>query len=309
LLEIKNVTKKFGQTVAVNNVSFSVNKGEVVGFLGPNGAGKTTTMRIITCYLPADSGKVNVSGFDVFDDSLEVRKRIGYLPESAPLYYDMGVIEFLNYIAEIRGIPKNTRKSKIDKMIELCSLQKVLGKDIGELSKGYKQRVGLAQAMVHDPELLVLDEPTIGLDPNQIIEIRELIKTLGEEKTIILSTHILPEVTATCTRVIIINDGVIAAQGTPEELTSQAKGGIIIYLTIKGNLEIMKQKFANLPDITEYRVIEEKSDSLYQFRIKSQIDISNDLFQLAVQNNWNLSELRKEALTLEDVFTKITAQG
>lgn len=308
MIELKNVTKRFGTTTAVNNISFSVQKGEVVGFLGPNGAGKTTTMRIITCYLPQDDGEVTVSGYNVFDNSLEIRKKIGYLPESAPVYHDMGVTEFLSYIAEIRGIPKKTRKSNVDKMVEVCGLNKVVGKDIGELSKGFRQRVGIAQAMIHDPELLVLDEPTIGLDPNQIIEIRGLIKQLGKEKTVLLSTHILPEVTATCSRVIIINDGVIAAQGTPDELTSQAKGEYIIHTMIRGTPDEVKSKIMSIENVTETRIIEGKGDSLNRYRIKSKEDISEQLFHIVVQNNWVLTELRKETLSLEDVFTKITTQ-
>jgi ABC-2 type transport system ATP-binding protein len=308
LIELTNVTKRFGTTTAVNNISFSVQKGEVVGFLGPNGAGKTTTMRMITCYLPQDEGEVTVGGYNVFDNSLEVRKKIGYLPESAPVYHDMEVTEFLNYIAEIRGIPRSSKKSKIEKMIDVCGLHKVVGKDIGELSKGYRQRVGIAQAMIHDPDLLVLDEPTIGLDPNQIIEIRELIKKLGEEKTVLLSTHILPEVTATCDRVIIINEGNIAAQGTPDELISQAKGEYIIHTMIRGNPDEVKTKIMGIENVMETRLIDGKGDSLNNYRIKSKVDISEALFHVVVQNKWVLTELRKDALTLEDVFTKLTTQ-
>jgi len=308
LIELTNVTKRFGTTTAVDNISFSVNKGEVVGFLGPNGAGKSTTMRVITCYLPQDEGEVTVSGYNVFENSLQIRKKIGYLPESTPLYLDMEVTEFLKYIAEIRGIPSDVKKKNLNKMVEVCGLTKVIGKDIGELSKGFKQRVGLAQAMIHDPELLVLDEPTIGLDPNQIVEIRELIKQLGEEKTIILSTHILPEVTATCSRVIIINEGKIAAQGTPDELTSQAKGEFIIFALIRGNPDDVKSRISEMDNVLESRLIAGKGDSLNSYRLKSKKDVSEDLFHLVSSNGWSLAELRKETLSLEDVFTKITTQ-
>lgn len=308
MIELTNVTKRFGTTTAVDNISFSVNKGEVVGFLGPNGAGKSTTMRVITCYLPQDEGEVTVSGYNVFENSLQIRKKIGYLPESTPLYLDMEVTEFLKYIAEIRGIPSDVKKKNLNKMVEVCGLTKVIGKDIGELSKGFKQRVGLAQAMIHDPELLVLDEPTIGLDPNQIVEIRELIKQLGEEKTIILSTHILPEVTATCSRVIIINEGKIAAQGTPDELTSQAKGEFIIFALIRGNPDDVKSRISEMDNVLESRLIAGKGDSLNSYRLKSKKDVSEDLFHLVSSNGWSLAELRKETLSLEDVFTKITTQ-
>ena len=213
MIEVKGISKRFGPTTAVDNISFSIAKGEVVGFLGPNGAGKTTTMRILTCFLPADAGEAKVAGFDVLEQSMAVRSRIGYLPESAPLYLDMRVSEFLDYIGAIRGLHGADRTAAINRMIEVCGLSGVMLKQIGELSKGYRQRVGLAQAMIHNPEILVLDEPTSGLDPNQIREIRDLIKTLGKEKTVILSTHILPEVEATCSRVMIINRGKIVADG------------------------------------------------------------------------------------------------
>ena len=218
MIEVKNLTKRYGLTVAVDNVSFDANAGEVLGFLGPNGAGKTTTMRILTCYLSADEGTAKVAGYDVFEESIEVRKRIGYLPESAPLYMDMGVIDYLKFIAQIRHIPKSQRQERIKAVIDTCGLEKVIQKDVGELSRGYRQRLGLAQSLIHDPPILILDEPTSGLDPSQIIEIRNLIKAIGKEKTIIFSTHILPEVSATCSRILIINDGQIVANVVDQPL-------------------------------------------------------------------------------------------
>ena len=207
MIEVRNLTKRYGSTVAVNNVSFDAEAGEVLGFLGPNGAGKTTTMRVLTCFLPADDGTASIDGYDIFENSIEVRQRIGYLPESAPLYGDMGVIDYLKFIAEIRNIPKSERNDRIKSVVEICGLGPMIQKDVGELSKGYRQRLGLAQSLVHDPPILILDEPTSGLDPSQIIEIRNLIKEIGKEKTIIFSTHILSEVSATCSRVLIISDG------------------------------------------------------------------------------------------------------
>ena len=214
MIEAKNLTKRFGDTLAVDTISFTVNKGGIVGLLGPNGAGKTTTMRILTCYLAADSGTATIAGKNVFTQSLEVRRCIGYLPENNPLYTEMGVVDYLKFIAQIRHIPRKKIKTQVKEMVEVCGLEPVLNKKIDELSKGFRQRVGLAQAMIHNPEVLIFDEPTVGLDPNQIVEIRELIKRMGAEKTVILSSHILPEVSATCKQVIIMNRGRIVASGT-----------------------------------------------------------------------------------------------
>ena len=225
MIEVINLTKRYGPTVAVDNVSFDAKAGEVLGFLGPNGAGKTTTMRILTGYLSADEGTAKVAGYDVFEESIEVRKRIGYLPESAPLYTDMGVIDYLKFIAQIRDIPKSQRSQRIKDVVDTCGLEKMIQKDVGELSKGYRQRLGLAQSLIHDPPILVLDEPTSGLDPSQIIEIRNLIREIGKEKMIIFSTHILPEASATCSRILIINDGQIVANGTPDELAGRGARG------------------------------------------------------------------------------------
>jgi len=309
MIEVRNLSKKFGNIVAVNGVSFTVNKGEVVGLLGPNGAGKTTTMRIVTCYLPATSGTALVGGFDVFENSLEVRKRVGYLPENAPLYLDMPVLEFLQFISAIRGIPKQETKSRIRKMVEACGLESVINRDIGELSKGFRQRVGLAQSLIHDPEILILDEPTVGLDPTQIIEIRELIKEIGKEKTVILSSHILPEVSATCNRIIIIHKGEIVGSGTPDEMARSSKKSEIIHITIKGPLEDIQRQLNGIPEVKEFKVAS-SDDGVNSFEIKSElgVDLSERLFFMVVNNRWVLTELKKEIVNLEEIFLKLTTE-
>jgi len=310
MIEVKNLTKRYGMTVAAKDVSFTVNKGEVLGFLGPNGAGKTTTMKILTCFMPPTSGTANIAGFDILEDSLEVRKRIGYLPENTPLYTDMKVEDYLSFIAQIRCIPKSSRKERIKKMIGVCNLQSVLKKDVGELSKGFKQRVGLAQAMIHDPQILILDEPTSGLDPNQIIEIRGLIKELGKQKTIILSTHILPEVSATCDRVIIINEGKLVASGTPEELQDSAQGDSILYATIQAEKPEIEKVLSRADYIKEHKFIEQ-IDKSYRYKMiiaKSETNPGESIFKLALDKGWILSEIHKESMSLEDIFLKLTRE-
>lgn len=310
MIEVQHLAKSYGPTVALRDVSFKVDKGEVVGFLGPNAAGKTTTMRILTCYLPADSGRVSVAGYDVFEHPLEVRKQLGYLPENTPLYLDMGVIEYLHFVAEIRHIPNGKRQARIKEIVGICGLQSVVHKDIGELSKGFRQRVGLAQALIHDPEILILDEPTIGLDPIQIIEIRELIKRIGKEKTVILSSHILPEVSATCDRVIIINEGEIVGTGTPEELATKSKGGETIYATIRGPIDVIRKRLDEESDIKDFVEVGQEQENGHQFKIQSDVgvDIREKLFFLVANNGWSLIELRRETMNLEDVFKRLTTK-
>ena len=308
MIEVKQLTKHYGITVAAKDVSFSVKKGEVLGFLGPNGAGKTTTMKIITCFMPPTAGTVEVDGYDILENPLAVRSKIGYLPEQTPLYSDMTVESYLYFIAEVRQIHPRDRRERVNKMIETCSLKGVLKKDIGALSKGFKQRVGLAQAMIHDPQILILDEPTSGLDPNQIIEIRKLIKELGKEKTIILSTHILPEVSATCDRVIIINDGQLVASGTPQELQDRAAGESIIYTTVKADSAKAQAAFSSL-DWVKNCSVDSTHDSHSRFKIlaaQDTPDATEQLFSIAVKNGWSLSELYRETLSLEDIFLKLT---
>ena len=310
MITVTNLTKRFGPTVAVDNISFEVQRGEILGFLGPNGAGKSTTMRILTCYMPPDEGKATLAGLDTFEDSLKIREKIGYLPENTPLYNDMGVVDYLKFIAEVRRIPHSKRKTRIKEVAQQCGLSREeLAKDIGQLSKGYRQRVGLAQALIHNPDILILDEPTVGLDPNQIVEIRSLIKDIGEEKTIILCSHILPEVQATCKRIIIIKDGKIVGSGTPEELAAQAQGEEIVYITIQGPQEQIQQQLNKLENTQEYRLLSSENTS-HRFEIisKKGIDLRKDLFQLVVDNQWSLTEMQKTQITLEDVFKQLTTE-
>jgi ABC-2 type transport system ATP-binding protein len=234
-IAVRNLTRSYGETKAIDDISFDVKTGEVLGFLGPNGAGKTTTMKIITCFMPPNAGTVEVDGLDITQHSLEVRKKIGYLPETNPLYYDMNVLDYLEYSAKLQGMKEGAMQHRMKEMVRVCGLEEVRHKDIGELSKGYRQRVGLAQAMIHDPEVLILDEPTSGLDPNQIVEIRNLIKQLGRAKTVILSTHILSEVQATCSRVLIIHEGKIVADGSPEQLQAEFQGAESITLEFRAS--------------------------------------------------------------------------
>jgi ABC-2 type transport system ATP-binding protein len=310
MIKVRNVTKRFGPTVAVNNISFDVRQGEILGFLGPNGAGKTTTMKILTCYLPADSGSVEVAGFDILENSLEVRQRVGYLPENNPLYLDIGVVDYLLFVAAIRGIPSDKRLKKVKDMVGICSLEREITKDIGELSRGYRQRVGLAQTLIHDPDILVLDEPTSGLDPNQIIEIRELIKKIGKEKTTILSTHILPEVTATCDRAIIINDGVLVADGTPEQLIRKGRGTVSLFTKLNGPPDVVQKKLKALDTVEDVRVVSSEPGgfSRYEVKPKDIQDPSEEIFHLAVTNQWTLTELSREHVSLEEVFKQLTTK-
>ena len=307
MIEVRELTKSYGTTVAVDNVTFDAHAGEVLGFLGPNGAGKTTTMRILTCYLSADAGTATVAGYDVFEESVEVRKHIGYLPESAPLYTDMGVIEYLNFMTQVRNIPKSQRKERIRTVIDTCGLDDVIQKDIGELSKGYRQRVGLAQSLIHDPPILILDEPTSGLDPSQIIEIRNLIRNIGQEKLVLFSTHILPEVSATCSRILIINNGKIVANGTPAELSSQAKGEEIVHITIRGTQETIEAQLNALEFVSQWHHVGTDNGTLrYQINAAQGSDAAEALFHLVVENGWSLTELRQESVDLEDVFLNLT---
>lgn len=308
MIEVSNLTKRFGATVALDGISFEVAGGEVLGLLGPNGAGKSTAMRVITCYLPPDEGTAKVAGHDTATDSVAVREQIGYLPESAPLYLDMGVREYLRFIGRIRGLEGAQLGQRIEQMIATCGLSRMAHRIIGTLSKGYRQRVGLAQTLIHDPKVLILDEPTTGLDPNQIIEIRELIKTIGEEKTIILSTHILPEVESTCSRVLIINEGQIVASGTAEELANQAAGEQRTFLTVRGAPASIEPALRESGIATDLRLLEER-DGRVRYAIGSgEAEPEEALFKLAVQNGWVLTELHRQAVSLEQVFTRLTTR-
>lgn len=310
-ITVNNLTKYYGTEKAVDNISFTVDTGEILGFLGPNGAGKTTTMKIITCYIPPTSGTVDVDGFSIEEHSLAVRKKIGYLPELNPLYLDMNVLEYLEYCARLNGLTISAARSRLREMIDVCGLSNVRHKDIGELSKGYKQRVGLAQAMIHDPEVLILDEPTSGLDPNQIVEIRNLIRQLGSAKTVILSTHILPEVQATCDRVIIINDGSIVANGTPEQLQNNFQGSESFEIEIKANInDPMSEVFPKLQSLSNVQSLsyDGQAETHFKFTLHSTkgIDLREEIFHKAVAEKWVLMELTKKTASLEDIFRTLT---
>ncbi len=310
MIKVKHLTKKYGDHVAIKDISFEIKKGEIIGFLGPNGAGKTTTMKILTCYMPATSGDAEIAGFDVLDNSLEVRKRIGYLPENVPLYDDMTVEEYLSYAAEMHDMSKQRARKRLKEVVELCGLGKRMKQNIGELSKGYRQRVALAQALIHDPEILILDEPTTGLDPNQRVEIRDLIKEIGRKKTVILCSHILPEVEATCDRVLIINKGRIIASGTPAELRADMNSKPRIALRVEaargegGKIEKGLEKMEGVCRI----VLKERDgkEMVFELECGGQSDPRKDITKFIVNNDWNLIEIQKKEDSLEDIFAKLT---
>jgi ABC-2 type transport system ATP-binding protein len=310
MIEVESLEKRYGFTHALQGISFSVQRGEVVGFLGPNGAGKTTTMKILTGYLLPTGGRASVGGLDVVRESLAVRRRIGYLPESTPLYGEMRVDDYLRFVAAIRGVPKERRKAAIARAVELCSLSGVLGKNIVELSKGFRQRVGLAQAMVHEPELLILDEPTSGLDPNQIVEVRHLIaQLLGEQRTVILSTHYLQEVEKSCSRVIIITHGKIVADDTQEQLIAALPRGAVRARIRGPETNVVAQLKELLPG-KEIEVVERQGEELVcRVGVSGHAaPIEEALARLVVKNGWALLELGRERGTLEDVFRNLTTQ-
>lgn len=309
MIEVKNVTRYFGRITAVDNISFLVEKGEILGFLGPNAAGKTTTMRILTTYLPPTTGTATVAGFDVLENSKQVRQRIGYLPEHPPLYPEMKVIDYLDFVAKIKGVDPRERKNKIAKVMDQVAITDVKDRIIDNLSKGFKQRVGLAQALIHDPEVLILDEPTIGLDPNQIIEVRELIRGLADKHTVILSTHILPEVSMTCQRVVIINNGRVVAEDTPENLIASLKGSERLFLEVDGPFDQVVNALTAISGVTRVSGDPDKNkDNLNSFIIESQLhtDVRRDLARTVIENNWGLLEMRPLGMSLEDIFLKLT---
>ncbi|MBI5396030.1 MAG: ATP-binding cassette domain-containing protein [Verrucomicrobia bacterium] len=307
MIEVQNLTKRYAGVTAVDGVSFTVNRGEICGFLGPNGAGKSTTMKILSGFMPATSGQATVAGHDVFTESEEVRTRIGYMPENNPLYPDMRVTEYLGYRAALKGVPRAKRKARIDEVLQLCGLSDVRRRIVGQLSKGYKQRVGLADSLVHDPDLLILDEPTIGLDPNQIRQVRQLIKDLGKRHTILISTHILPEVEMTCNRVIIINKGKIVASDTPENLTKMLEGGGTVRAEIRGERAAIERGLRGLPGVKDVQ-IEAGNDDFLRATIYAppRSDVRVHVFEVAAANRWTLRELSRVRQTLEDVFAFIT---
>jgi ABC-2 type transport system ATP-binding protein len=306
MIKVENLTKRYAGQTAIQDLNFEVGQGEIMGFLGPNGAGKTTTMRILASFMPPTSGRATIAGYDTFTQSLQARAHLGYMPENVPLYNDMRVTEYLDYRAALKGVPHRKIMERVGDVKELCGLKEVEKKLIGALSKGYRQRVGLADALVAEPDLLILDEPTIGLDPNQIRQVRELIKNLGKQHTILLSTHILPEVEMTCSRVIIIHQGRIEACDTPENLLGQIRqaGGVIVEAKV-GN----DQGAAELKKISGVRDVTIDSDSewrRFSLRVESGVDVREEIFRLAKTRNWTLRELSERRATLEDVFVEIT---
>ena len=308
MIEVENLSKNYSGFRAVQGISFHVKKGEIVGFLGPNGAGKSTTMKVLAGYLPPTDGKIRIAGFDVVTDSIEVRKRIGYMPENVPLYTDMRVNEFLRFRAELKKVTGRKIKDRVEIVKQLCSLKDVENKIIGTLSKGYRQRVGLADAMVHDPDLLILDEPTIGLDPNQIRAVRDLIKDLGKHHTILLSTHILSEVELTCARVLVINRGRIEASDTPANLTKLVRGGGSIALEVKAAGADVTAKLKALPDIEDVEVELPGDGEWTHVRIfaKPGVDVRENIYHAVRQQNWPLRELSRVKATLEEAFVELT---
>ncbi len=305
MIEVEGLTKRYGRFTALDGVSFAIRKGEVVGLLGPNGAGKTTTMKILTCFISATAGRASVAGHDTFDAPLKVRENIGYLPENCPLYPDAEVTGFLEFCGKVRGLAPKARKAAIERVVSDCSLQAVRRRRIGQLSKGYRQRVGLAQALLHDPPVLILDEPTSGLDPNQIRDILGLIADLGRERTVIHSTHILSEVEATSDRVLIINKGRIVAEGPPRELGAR-RAGPVVYATLRG--EDCLARLVDAPFVESAEPVGSEADGFARFAVRGREgrDVSVELYRLAVEAGWTLSELRAERARLEDVFSELT---
>ncbi|MBM3773828.1 MAG: ATP-binding cassette domain-containing protein [Acidobacteria bacterium] len=312
MIKVEGLTKRYARTVAVDNISFEVEKGQIVGFLGPNGAGKTTTMRVLTCFLPPTSGQVSVAGYDVLEQSLEVKKRIGYLPESPPLYPEMEVEEYLTFVGRLKGIAKSELKGRLDEVAGRCAIGDVRKKLISKLSKGYRQRVGLAQAILHNPEVLILDEPTAGLDPKQIIETRELIKSLAGNHTIILSTHILPEVEQSCERVIIISRGKLVAIDSVANLTNRLRGSESVAVEVEAGGAVsssdIHQRLEQVAGVSRV-VPRESRNGRAAFEVESLQgrSIRPELARAVVNAGWNLSELRPVGLSLEEIFLQLTA--
>ncbi|MCX5752605.1 MAG: ATP-binding cassette domain-containing protein [Candidatus Krumholzibacteria bacterium] len=312
MIQVENLTKRYGATIGVTNLDFRVEKGEVLGFLGPNGAGKTTTMKMLTCYLSPTSGTAKVCGFDILDQSMEVRKRIGYLPERNPLYGDMTVHGYLDFVARVKGVKPSARRGEIDRAIERCGLEEVPRRTIGKLSKGYQQRVGIAQATLNDPEILILDEPTLGLDPKQIIDIRRLIRNLGGEKTVILSSHILPEVSQVCNRVIIINRGELVAADTPENLRSRLATSSIVRVALRDEGDVLARAERILAKIDGVVAIREKPREhgmgAFMVDCAPARDIREEIARSLVAEGLPLLELHREELSLEEIFLQLVTE-
>jgi len=305
VIEVQHVTKKYGRVTAVDDVSFRVERGEILGFLGPNGAGKTTTMRILTGYMPATEGKALVAGYDVFTHPIEAKKRTGYLPEAPPLYPDMTVREYLDFVARIKGVPPADRKTRVTSVMQRTRVADMADRHCSKLSKGYKQRVGLAQALIHNPEVLILDEPTAGLDPKQIIETRELIRGLAGDHTIVLSTHILPEVAQTCQRVVIINNGRVVAVDTPENLTARLAGSETMYVQVDALGEEAGPVLATIAGVTR---VQASASGGFEIESERGTDVRRDIAKTVVTRGWGLLELRPMRMSLEEVFLRVTTK-
>ncbi|HEV2381092.1 MAG TPA: ABC transporter ATP-binding protein [Terriglobia bacterium] len=309
MIEVERLTKRYGPTKAVSDVSFRVEKGEVLGFLGPNGAGKTTTMRVITGYLPPTEGTVRVAGFDVVEQPIEAKRRTGYLPELPPVYPDMTVAEYLAFVGRIKGVARRDLKNRISEVSAKCAVMDVRDRQIGKLSKGYRQRVGLAQALIHNPDVLVLDEPTAGLDPKQIIETRALIRGLAGQHTVVLSTHILPEVSRTCERVVVINAGKVVAVGKPDELMHRLQGFESVLVTAEGPADQMKERMERVSGVDLVEQHETANGRVtFEVHAAKDQDVRAELARAVVESQWKLLELKTSGLSLEDIFLKLTTK-
>ncbi len=309
MIEVEHLTKRYGPITAVQDVSFQVHKGEILGFLGPNGAGKTTTMRVLTGYMPATAGRVVVAGHDVFEQPVQAKRRIGYLPETPPLYPDMTVREYLQFVAKIKGVPAGDRKSRVEQVIARTWVADMAGRACGKLSKGYRQRVGLAQALIHNPDVLILDEPTAGLDPKQIIETRRLIKELAGDHTIILSTHILPEVSQTCDRVVIINKGRVVAVDTPDNLTRRLRGAATMFVQVDGaRAGEAAVVLAKVPGVLRVEPVENSAAGTFEVESEAGRDVRRELAKAVVLGGHDLLELRPTRVSLEDIFLTLTTE-
>jgi gliding motility-associated transport system ATP-binding protein len=309
VIEVQHLTKRYGPVTAVDDISFSVERGEILGFLGPNGAGKTTTMRVLTGYMPPTDGKAIVAGYDVFEQPIEAKRRTGYLPETPPLYPDMSVRDYLSFVARIKGVPRSERKARIDEMLQKTHIDDVANRLCGKLSKGYRQRVGLAQALMHNPDVLILDEPTAGLDPKQIIETRQLIKGLAGDHTIILSTHILPEVSQTCQRVVIINRGKVVAVDTPDNLTARLRGSETMYLQVDSAGADVASVLQRVQGVTRVAVADSKQQIVgYEVDSEAGRDVRRELAAAIVGRGWGLLEMRPMRMSLEEIFLHVTTE-
>ena len=307
MIEVQHLTKRYGRITAVDDVTFRVERGEILGFLGPNGAGKTTTMRVITGYMPPTEGKVTVAGFDVFDQAIEAKRRTGYLPETPPLYPDMTVREYLTFVAHIKGVASAERKARVQQVMKRVWVTDMAERHCGKLSKGYRQRVGLAQALIHDPEVLILDEPTAGLDPKQIIETRDLIRSLAGNHTVVLSTHILPEVAQTCQRVVIINKGKVVAEDTPDNLIARLRGSVSMYVQVDASGADAHDTLAGVPGVTKVGVADRHDGVVgYELHAEQQRDVRRDVARAIVDRGMGLLEMRPMRMSLEDIFLQLT---